>query len=62
MKEINLKHNNNYSIAQQLFDEIIVWSAQKQPKEDLPGLIGEIEVLLNKIERRGYDEDEYRTI
>jgi len=54
MKKINTKHNNNYSIAQQLFDEIVVWSAQKQPKEDLPSFIGEIEKILDNIGDKGY--------
>lgn len=44
-------------IAQFLFDEIMVWSAQKKPKKSLGMLLRDIEKILDEIENRGYNEN-----
>ncbi len=55
MNNINLKLNNNYTVAQLIFDEVLIWAASKKPntKEQI---IDDIENILDKIEEKGYDK------
>lgn len=61
MKNIDIKYNNNYSIAEQIFDETLLWAASKNPVLTREQFISNIEKLLEKIEdkegnyRRGYN-------
>lgn len=53
---IDVKHSNNYVVAKFLFDEIILWSAKKNPNKSLESFLTEIEKLFDKIEERGYNK------
>lgn len=50
----NIKHLNNYSIAQKLFNNILEWAANKTPNRTKEQFCADIEKILNKIEERGY--------
>lgn len=52
MNNINLKYNNNYEIARQIFESAIRWDRMKS-NQTSESLIGEIEKTLDKIEKRG---------
>jgi len=54
--KINIKYDNNYTIAEKLFDEVIVWSAQKRPPQDFPSFIHTIEIVLNDVYKKGMQE------
>jgi hypothetical protein len=54
---MNFKLNNNFSIAERIFDEIAIWQNTKKPKISLQSLIGKIEKILDTIEKRGFDKN-----
>ena len=60
MNKINLKYSNNYTIAQHIFDECVVWASKKNP-EQLPSFLGQLEKLLDNVQdkdshyKKGYD-------
>lgn len=56
MRDINLKFNNNASVAKQIFDEIAIWQINQNPKEKLDSFVRDLEQLLDKIEEKGYNK------
>lgn len=56
MNNINLKYNNNYEVARQLFDNIAHWQSLKNPVQNLESLLGEIGGVLDKVWKNGYDK------
>ena len=52
MKSFNIKSNNNYTVAEYIFDEIAVWQKTKNPKITLESLLGQIEKVLDQIENK----------
>ena len=51
----NIKYNNNYSVAEIIFDEMLNWTANKSPLYDNAQMIGRIEDILDKVEEKGYN-------
>ena len=57
MKILNPRFNNNANIAKDLFENIIIWAAQKRPMLTESQVIKNIEKILDEIEKKGYNKN-----
>lgn len=48
------KYDNYYSISEQIFDNVLVWAAQKKPTLSREQIIVDIEKILEKISSGDY--------
>ncbi len=59
---MNTKYNNNYVIAEQLFDNILNWAANKSPSKTKEQMCADIEKVLDSVRdkeshfKKGYDK------
>jgi len=60
MTDLNLKLNNNATVAKFIFDEVALWQSDKNPSRNLSAFINDLENLLDKIEEKGYNKQSYR--
>jgi flagellar biosynthesis/type III secretory pathway protein FliH len=59
---MNIRHSNNYTIATQLFDNILNWAATKEPSKTKEQICADIEKVLDLVKdkdnsySKGYDK------
>lgn len=55
MSNVEIKYLNNSSLSKIIFDEVIIWSSQKQPKDNIHQFLSKLEDIFDKLEERGYN-------
>jgi len=49
-----IRYNNNYTISEEIFNDVLNWAADKNPTRTKEQVCSDIEKILNLIQQKGY--------